>query len=176
MFKWNKILFITFNQQYSFTFAKLKNTSNISLNHLIIPCKPPASSNTTTHHKTNFQHHKYRVLQVFKSNKILFITFNQQYSFTFAKLKNTPNISLNHLIIPCKPPTSSNTTTHYKTNFQHHKYRVLQVFKLNKILFITSNQKYSFIFVRNKKHSQYVFKPPYNTMQVTRLLQHNNLP
>ena len=38
-----------------------------------------------------------------------------------------------------------------------------QVFKSNKILFITSNEKYSFTFVRNEKHSQYVFKPPYNT-------------
>ena len=27
-----------------------------------------------------------------------------------------------------------------------------------------------------KKHSQYVFKPPYNTMQATHLLQHNNPP
>ena len=39
--------------------------------------------------------------------------------------------------------------------------------------FITSNQQYSFTFARNKKHSQYVFKSPYNTMQATRLLQHN---
>ena len=26
------------------------------------------------------------------------------------------------------------------------------------------------------KHSQYEFKPPYNTMQATRLLHHNNPP
>ena len=52
----------------------------------------------------------------------------------------------------------------------------LQVLKSNKILFIISNQKYSFTFARNEKHSQYVFKPPYNTMQATRLLQHNNPP
>ena len=57
---------------------KMKKTPNISLHHIITPCKPPACSNTTTHHKNNFQHHKYKVLQVFKSNKILFITFNQQ--------------------------------------------------------------------------------------------------
>ena len=63
-----------------------------------------------------------------------------------------------------------------KNNFQHHKYRVLQVFKSNKILFITSNQQYSFTFARIEKHSQYVFKPPYNTMQVIHLLQHNNPP
>ena len=41
---------------------------------------------------------------------------------------------------------------------------------------ITSNQQYSFTFARNEKHSQYVFKPPYNTMQATRLLQQNNPP
>ena len=44
--------------------------------------------------------------------------------------------------------------------------------KSNKILFITSNQQYSFTFVRNEKHSQYYFKSPYN-MQATCLLQYN---
>ena len=43
-----------------------------------------------------------------------------------------------------------------------------QVFKSNKIQFITSNQQYLFTFARNEKHSQYVFKPPYNTMQANR--------
>ena len=52
----------------------------------------------------------------------------------------------------------------------------LQVLKLNKILFITSNQQYSFTFVRIEKHFQYEFKPPYNTMQTTCLSQHNNPP
>ena len=132
---------------------EIKNTLNFSLNHLITPCKPPACSNTTTHHKSNFQHHKYRVLQVFKSNKILFIISNKKYSFTFARNKNAPNMYLNHFITPCKPPTCSNTTTHHKTNFQHHKYRVLQVFKSNKILCITYNQQYSFTFARIEKHS-----------------------
>ena len=89
---------------------------------------------------------------------------------------NTLNISLKHLITSCKPPACSNTTTFHKKNFQDHKYRVLQVFKSNKILFITSNQQYSFTFARIEKHSQYVFKPPYNTMQAIRLLQHNNPP
>ena len=83
---------------------------------------------------------------------------------------------LNHLITPCKSSAYFNTTIHHKTNYKHHKYRVLQVFKSNKILFITSNQQYSFIFARIEKYSQYVFKPPYNTMQATRLLQHNNPP
>ena len=100
----------------------MKNTPNISLTHLITPCKPPACSNTTYHHKTNFQHHNYRVLQVLKWNKILFIKSNQQYSLTFARMKNTPNISLIYLITPRKPPAFSNTTTHHKTNFQHHNY------------------------------------------------------
>ena len=52
----------------------------------------------------------------------------------------------------------------------------LQVLKSNKILFITSNQQYLFTFAKIEKHSQYVFKPPYNTMQTTRLLQYNNPP
>ena len=83
-------------------------------------------------------------------------------------------MNLNHLITPYEPLTCSNTTTHHKTNFQHHKYRVLQVFKSYRILFITSNQQYLFKFARNEKHFQYEFKPPYNIMQATRLLQHNN--
>ena len=76
-------------------------------------------------------------------------------------MKNTPNIYLNHLLTSCNPPTCSNTTYHHKSNFQQHKYRVLQVFKSKKILFFTSNQQYSFTFERNEKHSQYVFKPPF---------------
>ena len=50
-----------------------------------------------------------------------------------------------------KPPVCSNITTHYKSNFQHHKYRVLQLFKSNKLQFITSNKKYLFTFARNEK-------------------------
>ena len=90
--------------------------------------------------------------------------------------KNTPTKYLNHLITPYNPPACSNTTIHHKTNFQHHKYRVLQVFKSNKILFITSIKQYSFTFARIEKHSQYVFKLSSNTMQATRLLQHNIPP
>ena len=37
-------------------------------------------------------------------------------------------------------------------------------------------QQYSSTIPKNKKHSQYEFKSPYNTMQATRLLQHNNPP
>ena len=125
---------------------EIKNTSNMNLNHLITPCKPPACSNTTTHHKTNHRHHKYNAYKYWNQIKyyssylinnthsrlqemkntlnmyLLFITSNQHYSFTFVRnKKNTHNMYLNHLITPCKPPACSNTT-HYKTNFQHHKY------------------------------------------------------
>ena len=58
---------------------------------------------------------------------------------------------------------------------QRSQVKYLQVLKSNKILFITSNQQYSFTFARTEKHSQYIFKSPYNTIQTTRLLQHNNL-
>ena len=61
-------------------------------------------------------------------------------------------------------------------NSPQNQFPTLQVLKSNKILFITSNQQYSFTFVRNEKHSQYVFKQPYNTMQDMRLLQHNIPP
>ena len=121
---WNQIKYYSshlINNTHSHL-QKMKNTPNMNLNHLITPCKPLTCSNTTYHHKSNFQHHKYRVLQVFKSNKILFIISNQQYSFTFARNENTPNISLNHLITPCKLPTCSNITTHHKTNHKHHNY------------------------------------------------------
>ena len=100
---------------------------------------------------------------------------------------------------PCKPLACSNTTTHHKTNHKHHKYNAYKYWNQIKyysshlinnthsrlqemkntlnmyLLFITFNQQYSFTFARNKKHSQYVFKSPYN-MQVTSLLQHNNPP
>ena len=91
-------------------------------------------------------------------------------------MKNTLNMYLNHFLTPCMPLACSNTTYHHKSNFQHHKYRVLHVLKSNKILFIIFNQQYSFTFARNEKHSQYVFKPPFNTMQATYLLQHNIPP
>ena len=91
-------------------------------------------------------------------------------------MKNTLNMYLNHLLIPCKPLTYFNTIYHHKSNFQQHKYKVLQVLKSNKILFFTSNQQYSFTFVINEKYFLYVFKPPYNIMQATRLLQHNISP
>ena len=72
-----------------------------------------------------------------------------------------------HLLQHNNPPQNQSQTS---------QLYCLQVLKPNKILFITSNQQYSFTFARFEKHSQYVFKPPYNTMQATRLLQHNNPP
>ena len=131
----------------------MKNTPNMNLNHFITPCKPPACSNTTTHHKTNFQHQKFRVLQEFKLYKILFITSNQQYSF-----------NLN---------THSNQQSTRKSNTKHHNYNAYKYWNL---LFITSNQQYPIIIQKNVKHSQYIFKPPYNIMQAARLLQHNIAP
>ena len=120
-----KVLFITSNQKVPFTFAEIKNTPNISLNHLITPCKPPACSNTTTHHKTNsniisIEFYKYLNQIKYYSSHLI----NNSHSH-LQELKNTPNMYLNHLITPCKPPACSNTAYHHKSNFQYHKYRVL---------------------------------------------------
>ena len=101
---------------------EMKNTLNIYLNHLITPYKPPTWSNTTTHHKINHKHHKYNVYKYW--NKIKYYSshlINNIHSH-LQKLKNTPNMNLNHLITPCKPPTCSNTTTHHKTNHKYHNY------------------------------------------------------
>ena len=117
-----------------------KNTLNMNLNHLITPCKPPACSNTTTHHKTNHKHHNYNAYKYWHQVKYYSSHLIKHRHSHLQEMKNTPNISLSHRITPCKPPAYSNTTTHHKSNFQHHKYRVLQVFKSSKILFITSNQ------------------------------------
>ena len=114
---------------YHLHFQEMKNTLNMYLNHLVTLCKAPACSNTTNHHKTNFQRHKYRVLQVFILERILFITSNEKYSFIFTRNEKTSNMYLKHLITSCKPLACSNTTNHHKTNFKYYKYRVLQVFK-----------------------------------------------
>ena len=83
---------------------------------------------------------------------------------------------LNYQITPYKSPANFNTTAFKKSNFQHHKYKVLKVLKSNKIQLITSNQQHLLTFVRNEKHAQYIFKSPYKTLQATRFLQHNNSP
>ena len=49
---------LLFNKLHSHL-QEIKNTPNMNLNHFITPCKPPACSNTTTHHKTNHKHQKY---------------------------------------------------------------------------------------------------------------------
>ena len=122
---------------------------------------------------------------------LLFIKFNQQYSFTFARNKkhsqyvfkssyNTMQAThlLQHNNPPQnKPPACFNTTTHHKSNHNIHSHLQEMKNTLNMyLLFIKFNQQYSFTFARNKKQSQYVFKSPYNTMQATHLLQHNNQP
>ena len=121
---------------------EMKNTLNMYLNHLIIPCKPPACSNITTHHKTNHKHHNYNAYKHLNQIKYYSSHLINNIHSHLQEMKNTSNISLIHLITPCKPPACSNTTYHHKINFQHHKYRVLQVLKSNKILFIISNQQY----------------------------------
>ena len=61
-------------------------------------------------------------LQVLKSNKGTQLLLINKFHSHLQEIKNTSNMYLNHLIIPYKPPACSNTTTHHKTNFQHHKY------------------------------------------------------
>ena len=56
-----------------------------------------------------------------------------------------------HLIQHNNPPQNQSQTS---------QVQCLQVLKSNKVIFITSNQQYSFTFKRIEKHSQYVFKPP----------------
>ena len=61
-------------------------------------------------------------LQILKSNKgTQLLLINNTHSH-LQKMKNTPNMYLNHLITPYKPSTCSNTTTHHKTNHRHNKY------------------------------------------------------
>ena len=109
--------------------SEMKYTPNMYLNHLITPWKPPMGSNTITHHKSNFQHHKYLNQIKYYSSHLMKNTY-----LHLQEMKNTPNMYLNHLITLCKPLACSNTINHHKTNFQHHKHRVLQVFKSNRIL------------------------------------------
>ena len=86
--------------------------------------------------QNELQHHNYRVLQVFKSNRIL--NHIEYYSSHLTKNTHSYLQQMKKLSIRIKPPyntmqatTCSNVTIHQKTNFQHHKYRVLQVFKSN---------------------------------------------
>ena len=74
----------------------MKNTPNISLNHIITPYKPPACSNTTYHHKSNFQQHKYRVLYGFQ----LKFTYFAQTKITTLKKKS--KVIANNVYLTCK--------------------------------------------------------------------------
>ena len=124
---WNQIKYYSshlINYAHSHL-QEMKNTLNISLNHLITPCKPLTCSNITTHHKTNFnitsiEFYKYLNQIKYYSSHLI----NNTHSH-LQELKYTPNMYLNHLITPCKPPACSNTTYYHNSNFQHHKYRVL---------------------------------------------------
>ena len=109
------------NNTYSYL-QEMKNTFNIYSNHLITPCKLPTCSNITTHHKINHKHHKYNAYKYWNRIKYYSSHLINNIHSHLQKLKNTPNMNLNHLITPCKPPTCSNTTTHYKTNYKYHNY------------------------------------------------------
>ena len=74
---------------------------------------PPQNQSQTSH---------VQCLQVLKSNKGTQLLLINKFHSHLQEIKNTSNMYLNHLIIPYKPPACSNTTTHHKTNFQHHKY------------------------------------------------------
>ena len=105
----------------------------------------------------------------------MLISIENTYNISIKRMKNTPNISLNHLIIPCKPPAFSNTTTHHRTNFQHHKYRVYKY--LNQIKYYSShliNNTHSHL--QEMKNTPNMYLNHLNTMQTTRLLQHNIPP
>ena len=101
---------------------ELKNTPNMYLNYLITPCKPPVYSNTTTHQKTNHKHHNYNAYKYWNQTKYYSSHLINNTHSHLQELKNIPNMYLNHLITPCKPPACFNTTTHHKTNRKHHNY------------------------------------------------------
>ena len=120
--KSNKILFITSNQQYSFTFARNEKHSRYEL-------KPPYNTMQATcllqYHKTNHKHHNYNAYKYWNQIKYYSLYLIKSTHSHLQEMKNTPNMYLSHLITPCKPPACSNTTIHHKFNFQHHKYRAL---------------------------------------------------
>ena len=67
-------------------------------------------------------------------------------------------MNLNHLIIPCKPPTCSNTTTHHKTNYQHPKIECLQEF--NKKLLTMLKPAHTSTKEIQSDHKQKIFNLP----------------
>ena len=98
------------------------NNLNMNFNHLITPRKPLDCSNTTTHHKINHKHHNYDAYKYWNQIKYYSSHLINKVHSHLQKMKNTPNIYLNHLITPCKPPVFSNTKIHHKTNHKHHNY------------------------------------------------------
>ena len=56
----------------------------------------------------------------------------------------------------------------------NYQYRMLTSIEVQKVINKHNSTKSKFS--KNNKHSQYKCKPPYNTMQAIRLLQHNNPP
>ena len=130
---WNRLKYYSSHliNKFHSHLHEVKNTSNMNLNHLITPCKPPAYSNTTTHHKTNHKHHKYNVYKYWKKLKYYSSHLINKFHLHLHKVKNTLNMNLNHLITLCKPPACSNTTTHHKTNHKHHKYRVFSSIEIH---------------------------------------------
>ena len=140
---------------------------------------PPACPNTTTHHKTNHKHYNYNAYKYWnlkKKKKKYYSShlINNTHSH-LQEMKNAPNMNLNHLITPCKPPTRSNTTIHHKTNHKHHNYNAYKCW--NQIKYYSShliNNTHSHL--QEMKNTPNVFKLPYNTMQATRLFQHNIPP
>ena len=124
---WNQLKYYSphlINKVYSHL-QETKNTSNMNFNHLITPCKPPAFIITTTHYKINYKHNNYNAYKYWNQIKYYSLHLIKNTHSHLQQMKNTPNMYLSYLITPCKLPTYSNTTTHHKSNFQHHKYRVL---------------------------------------------------
>ena len=78
--------------------------------HLLQFNNPPQYQSSTSQYKTRTSIEK-------KANIINQTKVTQQI---YIAQSNTPNINLYHLITSCKPPACSNTTTHHKTNYQHH--------------------------------------------------------
>ena len=120
------------------------NTPNMNFNHLITPRKPPACSNTTTHHKINHKHHNYNAYKYWNQIKYYSSHLINNTHLHLQEMKNTLNMYLNHLITLCMPPACFNTTTHHKTNHKHHNYNAYKY--LNQIQYYSSN-------LINKTHS-----------------------
>lgn len=81
------------------------------------------------------------LLSIEKINKI------QQYLPKIQKIINIPNMNVNHLVKAMQATACSNLTTHHKTNYQHHKYRILQIFK-QKLVTMPTPSTHFFIIIK----------------------------